>query len=321
MKKSSKNKNNFLKWILTDKLVFLILSVILLSLIILFFNKKSDNSLDINKNQPTPTGKILNFKKTETEQINTQNDQSFNFPSSTNAQIVNLLKKAYSILSENRDPNINGYLTVTTTGRVLWTDKDGYTITDENSPSVKWIYNGDYQKYQNNIHQYKLKIIPLIEKVFSDNGFKKQISLSGDYAKQISNTDYGSYIYVYEKDQIRCNFVLGEDMSSAVDAYINCSDQYQKNYQSQIKILTDLNIKGEILSLDNSIISGRHAFFMFGRTTRLAMMDANDKWHVLYKGLDPPSCDLVTKNKVPKSIIDTCYPSGNHVGTIPNPVN
>lgn len=320
MKKPSKNK--FFKQVSNSKIVIFILSFILISTAVLFFYRKPDNTQNISQNQLIPTEKMLNLKKTDTKKIDTRYDQPFDLPSSINSQITNLLKKTYSILGDNRDPVIVGDLRVNTSGRVIWTDSNGYTINNENSPSIKWFYTGDFQKYQNNVHQYKLKIIPLVEKVFSDNGFIKQTYLSDNYSEKIQNTNSDSYIYFYEKDSIKCNFVIGKGYITVGNIYINCSDQYEKNYQSQIKILTELNVKnGEFLLLEQSKIIDRYGLFMFYDDRILAMMDANDKWHVLYQGFDPPYCDILIRDKVPRLVMDTCYPHGNNFGPIPNPIN
>lgn len=316
MKKVKKNKKGFLIFILTNKLLFLVLSIILLSLIILFTSKKQNKSSDNSSARSTSIKTSQNFKKTEINQITGQ-EQSFHLPSSVNPEITNILKKTYSIINENKKPNIDGDIKITASGNGTWTDSSGYIITSDNVQSIEWVYRDDIKKYQNDIHQYKLKIIPYIENAFSDEGFKKQTLLSGDYIKQ-TDIYFGEYLYVYEKDNIQCSFIISDESSSHTHIRLSCTEKYQEAYQYQIKILKDLNIKR--LSILSSTISGKYAIFQLNHTYVLAIMDTNNNWHNLYEGVEPPPCNILIKNKVPSSLISTCYPSDNS-SPISNPVN
>jgi hypothetical protein len=239
---------------------------------------------------------------------------SFQLPASVNPGIVSVLKKNYSALKENKDKlTSNEEIKTSMQGAVSWNvSTENIKIADYSSPTL-----GINLSPEDNDFSYK--VIPIVEKIFVNDGFKKDLSESVNYP----NTGQGIYgdapvsRYIYDKNDIRCEMDFTQDIGMS----ISCSDKYLENYQAQAKILKDLGVSQDTLNLGLSKIIGRYAFFELGHNEIVAEMDANNKWTILFDGLDTPPCKLITDNKVPKEIISDCYPEGENTNTIPNPVN
>lgn len=224
-----------------------------------------------------------------------------------NPEITNILNKIEQILEKNKG-QINETVKFSTNGTVSWLIPEEIKIEDQNSPSISFNFSN---KNIETMKEFKLKIIPIIEKIFTDNGFSKKLPYSTAW-----------YTYdVYEKNNTRCLMpVLINPDYNGGDLTVLCSDKYLEKYNLQAKILKDLGIKNNSLRLEGSKIVGKFAHFELGNGGVLAKMDKNNKWIALFEGLDPPPCTIVIENQIPKEIISDCYPEGEYTYTIPNPV-
>ncbi|MDD4938139.1 MAG: hypothetical protein PHX34_03985 [Candidatus Shapirobacteria bacterium] len=314
MKKYKKSVNKKIIWFLAIVLIFL---TIFLGVVLSKQPKNKEEQLDSNDQSVTEDMiiKQIREKDLSPEVVKEMVNDKFELPSSINTEIVNILKQSYLILDQNvKNLDIKGTIKVNTTGGVTWESPDGFTILDSNSPNVEWWLVDRFmgretfnEQIIGEIRQFKLKALSLIEKKFTENNFVKNTAESVNYPNTNIDTGFDYSISIYNKGDIKCTIVTGKDNNQPTSITISCSDQYNKNYQIQSKILKDLNIKNQGLNLNLSKIVGRYAYFWLGYDHAIAMMDATDKWHILYKGQDMPPCDLVAKDKIPKSVVEYCY--------------
>jgi hypothetical protein len=287
-----RSKNNFLLWIG----VIIIILLFLLTFILLRLKTTQKSVLNEDKNEVIiPTVEINN----SVAYHETSESDKFELPNSTNPEIVDILGKIYSIFDVNNNPSMTGSISVGNQGVLCYPD-NGNKMWDSKSPSVRWLIRAmDVKKNRfanfddveiEEIKKDKTKILSLIKEELIRNHFVSEKINLADYS--IDFFEYDDDYYVFSKNEIKCvvsSEILNKDYTAIA---VKCSDQYKKNYQYKIKLIDDLKNDLSENAINSPLgevaLFDRYGIFTFiGRGTYfqvVGMMDANDKWHILWQG-------------------------------------
>ena len=303
--KVKKRKNSFLLW------SSLGLAILLFILIILVLKPEETQQLilDEYKNE-VPT---RNPSKVENGSTKELKKDKFELPASANPEIVNILREGYLIIDENaRKLSIGGEINVRVDFGMTWGTEDGREIIDNNSPGIIWSLGSFTSK---DVEKFKLVVLPKIESEFIKKGFIKDKQNSYNYPTEDRMFDAG--YYVFNKQKIKCTISVGQDTTIPTDISIVCSDQYEKNYQTQTKIVnslgSELSEHAKVRPLGEIKLFDRYGIFEFFGPGQyflvVAMMDANDKWHILWQGFtgDGLPCELLDEHPILKKYYLTPY--------------
>ncbi len=315
-------KDNHVLWIGLTLCTVLVVTIFIIS------RPETRQKIELNKNNTS----IKNLEvKNYGENYEPDENDKFELPNSTNQEIVDVLSKTYSIFVENdKDSAIKGIIGINPSV-VCYTENE-QEMCDSDSPGVRWLTRAmDVKKNLNatfdnleleTIKINKNKILSLIKEDFIKNGFIKEKVIS-DYPLDIffqdSLKDYYEEYSLFGKKNIKC-IVSSEILNEKYTAIeVKCSDQYRNIYQSKIKLIDNL---GDKLSeqfkdriLGKVLLFDRYGIFDFiGRGQGyvvVGMMDANDKWHILWQGQngDGLPCELLNEHPVIKINYPTkhCY--------------
>ena len=305
-------KNIFLLWITLGLIIILIVSVFLVfkptkrkKLVL----NESDKYIPVVNKENTNNALLTKAKKIKKDE--------FKLSDSINPEITNTLKQVYSLLDENNTILSIGEIKteVNTNFSMTWEVKDGREIIDTNSPGIRWVA---INFIDDEVEEFKLKVLPMIESVFTKNGFIKDKDNSGDYPEYNGEFDwyYNGY-YVFNKDNIKCVISVYPNTTNPTDINIVCSDQYEKNYQYQTEIINnlgnDLSVSATSRPLGKVTLFDRYGIFKFVGPSQsflvTGMMDANDKWHILWQGFngDGLPCELLDEHPIFKEYYPTPY--------------
>jgi len=155
-------------------------------------------------------------------------------------------------------------------------------------------------------------LVPIVDKIFMENNYKVN-SLNSSIS--FKDDKFYNYVKAYEKEEIKCVLTATPDCPSGDPEkephnYLSvvCTDSYEKNYQEQVSLLRDLNIKDAVINVSKikddfvylNINLRRTGYYMIAKKE-------NGKWKEIFSGQDYPQCSLMEKYKVPKEIYLDCY--------------
>jgi len=177
-----------------------------------------------------------------------------------------------------------------------WISDDGWSIFDSNAISITATGNFT-EKYSSFINTLAREINAEISKIFLNNGFTLNAT---NTSKSVTDNDFYDYVVAFQKGETRCILTTNGDGG---EYYIDCSNRFQEAYKEQIPYLKALGIRDVIVRVENRIgdyvLLGVH----LRRTGYLALMeDKGGKIKFIFSGQEPPQCDLMIKNQVPKEV-------------------
>jgi hypothetical protein len=225
-------------------------------------------------------------------------------------EIDSILTKMEEILKRN-DKQLNGKVEFSTEGDLWWIDTDKSNIINKLSPEIRM----DFKCLPNatSLLEIKKKIGTEVKNVFLKNGYKfNQLNSS----KDLDDGQFYDYIQAYEKDNVKCTFVVDPDCSGNVDGpvtqkiYIVCTDHYNDNYEQQAGIAKDLSVKNEVIEIRKRIDSAAYIDVRGRRSGYyiIAKLEPNGHWKKIFAGQDIPPCKDLKENNIPKEIASNCWP-------------
>jgi hypothetical protein len=152
-----------------------------------------------------------------------------------------------------------------------------------------------------------VKVSRLINDQFLKDGW---VLNSKNSSKSISSGEFYDYIQAYTKNDWKCIVVTNKDSSGntkdgwIIDIRVSCFDSFEKDYQEQKPILSDLNLRSETIGLGKIIDN----FMLIGERGRRAggirvIKKENEKWVTVVLGAPPP-CSAIQTFNIPKGILE-----------------
>jgi hypothetical protein len=301
-------------------LLFGLILIIVLFILILLIKKPKTIKPSVSNEYKNETPTLI--PTTDNKLTKEIEKDKFELPASVNPEIVNILGKVYSIFSASDDKSsIKGSISVGNYGTVC-DSENGEEMCEAESPSVRWLIRAmDVKKSLNavfndseleKIKKDKINLLSLIKEEFTKNNFISDKVSLGDY-----DSEFIENYYLFSKNDIRCD-ISSEILSAKYTAIgVDCSDQYKKNYQYKVKLIDDLGSElsehAKARPLGEATLFDRYGIFTFiGRGTYfqvVGMMDANDKWHILWQGFDGDGipCEVLEKYPIIKENNSTHY--------------
>lgn len=299
LKKNQTPKNTHKK--LNKKIIISMLTVSILFFGVLIvinqINKKVQNNSNkaiLNKKETSINKEILDQKETSVDkEVSGQTATKLNnnkidisLIKTPNPEITKVLKEYSQILEKRlKELNINYSSGFSNSSSMTWNETDNLDIWIKEAFSVETIHLSD-----ESFAKDKSKIINPIEKTLLEGGYKNASNSKVDNLLPKTDT------YNYKKDNIKCSLIINYNEYTCDNFYpycseisFVCSDQYEKNYQYQSKIIKSLgnNLSKNALSrpLGEITLFDRYGIFVFsgpGQSFRVVgMMDANGEWHIL----------------------------------------
>lgn len=193
---------------------------------------------------------------------------------------------------------------------VWWITNNNISIINRNSPSVKYNFSCDPKSQLDAvITDLSLKI----RQQFQKDGYTfNQLNTS----KSLTDNNFYDYVEAYEKGNIKCTLVADPDCGSEKvggpmqeTLKVSCTDQLDKNIAGQEPLIKAFNLKSSEIA-EITVKSGDFAYLdIHGRRAGYYMIikKVGNSWKSLYKGQEYPNCAVVNSNKIPASIVDSCY--------------
>jgi len=184
-----------------------------------------------------------------------------------------------------------------------WISDDDWNIIDKNAVSI--ISSDAFTIIHDSsdpLDSSVKKINRSLSKIFLDNGFALNIKNS---SKSETDQKFYDYIIAFQKEETRCILMINKDNGQYV---ITCSDRFQEAYNEQIPYLKGLNI-------DNGVVYGIERIGNFAtisvglrRTGHFKIIKIDgEKMEEIFRGQEPPPCNLMTESGVPKEIYNNCF--------------
>lgn len=194
-------------------------------------------------------------------------------------------------------------------GWYWWISDDNWNINGDSNEISIFIPNKSDIDTNTSFEPDDVKIANLISDQFIKDGW---VINSRNSSKSISSGEFYDYIQAYTKDNWRCTVVIDGDISGNSkdgwirDIQVSCFDsiEFQKDYQDQEPILSDLGLNNEAIGVGNIIDN----FMLISERGRRAgglrvIKKENGKWVTITMGAPPP-CSAIQKFNIPKGILD-----------------
>lgn len=198
---------------------------------------------------------------------------------------------------------------------VWWVNEDGYSIGNGEVYSGVWgmsCSGSDYEEKQAAFGALKREAGPWIDTTMAVYGFAKS---AANTSSSFEDDSFYDYIQGYENEQFKCVFTADPDCSGAGDddmAFkfsVNCIDtaSYAENEQVQLPYLKDLEIKDQVIQVNDLV--GDFAVMTINARRTGAVLTAkkiNGKWTKVYAGQDVMPCEIAEQYGVPETIAPSC---------------
>lgn len=241
--------------------------------------------------------------------------EKFNIPIFTNNELDTVINSVLQILNSHSLPI--KFLNPVKSSQ-WWISDDGWSITNPNAvsitSSISTFEKGDYFSPVNPLNPLAKELNDLMSKILSSNGFTLNTLNTSESEER---NDFYDYVVAFQKGETRC--ILKTDGDSGKYNVV-CSNRFYEAYEEQIPYLKRY-FKTLKLNRD-AIISGKKRIgdfvrlsIHFRRTGYFAIMKDNGKEiKLIFAGQEPPPCDLMIENQVPKEVYEVCYDaSGNTI--------
>ena len=194
-----------------------------------------------------------------------------------------------------------------------WISDDGWSIIDPNAVSITSListFKSDYNHSSpaNPLNPLAKELNDLISKILLDNGFTLNTL---NTSKSEAHNDFYDYVVAFQKGETRCILKTDGDYGKYSVA---CSDRLREAHEEQIPYLKVLDNRNLTVSVGEKIGDFVQLNVHFRRTGFLAIMkDDGKEIKLIFKGQEPPSCDLMIENQVPKEVYGACYDASGNI--------
>jgi len=192
-----------------------------------------------------------------------------------------------------------------------WISDDGWSIIDPNAISITSsasTFEGEHSSPVNPLNPLAKELNDLISKIFLDNGFALNIL---NTSKSEVHNDFYDYVVAFQKGETRCILKTDGDYGQYSVA---CSDRFQEAYEWQIPYLKVLDNQNVIVGIKERIGDFVWLGVHLRRTGYVALVRNNKEgMELIFTGQEPPSCDLMIENQVPKEVYGACYDDAGNI--------
>jgi hypothetical protein len=188
-----------------------------------------------------------------------------------------------------------------------WISEDGWSINIPNAISIissASTFKGDHFSPVNPLNPLAKELNDLISKILLDNGF---ILNALNTSESEENNDFYDYIVAFQKGETRC---ILETNGDGGQYSIVCSDRFHEAYEEQIPYLKALNKRNIIINVGAGERIGDFVWLnVHLRRTGWKTLIKDDGKEIkrIFSGQEPPPCDLMIENQVPKEVYGACY--------------
>lgn len=187
-----------------------------------------------------------------------------------------------------------------------WISDDGWSITDPNAvsitSSISTLKKFEHFSPVNPLNPLAKELNDLISKILLDNGFMLN-TLNTSKSEELN--DFYDYVVAFQKGETRCILKTDGDYGKYSVA---CSDRLYEAYEEQISYLKMFNHRDTTVSVEKRKGDFVWLDVRLRRTGYFAIVKNDGKEiKLIFAGQEPPPCNLMIENQVPKELYEVCY--------------